>query len=135
MDFDKITTPVFLKYFLVGGALALGWLLIFIFSGAIWSLTHTNTLSISDHFYNGFVFATQMNFLSWFMGFSVGLSLLYYWTKNYKINSIIIGFVVLHLCIVGVIWWVGALDYRADPLPERIIDRIINLNDIIERPN
>jgi len=44
-----------------------------------------------------------MNALSLFMGFSSGLSLLYFWTKNYKINSIIIGFVVVHLCIVGVI--------------------------------
>jgi len=104
-------------------------LLMFVMSGAVWSLTHTNTLSFIDHLYNGFVFATLMNILSLFFGFSVGLTALMSFTKNYKFNSTLIGFAIVHFCLVGMIWSVGSMEFRTDPLPDRIIDRVINLND------
>jgi len=133
MKLDEITIPVFFKFFFIGGGLAFVWLLMFVMSGAVWSLTHTKTLGLIDHFYNGFVFATLMNLLSLFLGFSIGLSALLHLSKNYKINSVFIGFAVIHFCIVGAIWYIGALDFRADPLPERIIDRVINLTDILDK--
>jgi len=133
MSFDEIKVPVFLKFFLIGGGLAFFWLLMFVISGAVWSLTHTNTLGFIDHLYNGFVFATLMNLLSIFLGFSIGLSVLLNLTKNFKINSVFIGFAVIHFCIIGVIWSIGALDFRTDPLPDRIIDRVINLNELLEK--
>ena len=133
MSFDEITMPIFFKFSVSGGGLAIVRLLMFVMSGAAWSLTHTNTLGVIDHLYNGFVFATLMNILSLFFGFSIGLSALLNFTKNYKINSIFIGFAVIHFCIVGGIWSIGALDFRSDPLPDRIIERVINLNDIFDK--
>jgi hypothetical protein len=120
------------KYALVGAGTAIGLFAIIVINGAVWSHTHTKTLSLSDHIVNGFAFAKMVNILSLVLGFSIGLSALFHLSKNENSNFGIIGFVVTHFSILIVLCWAAPLEFRKDPLPERMIDRVLDFKDRLD---
>ena len=118
----------YIKSLAIGASFAVLWLMFFVLSGTIWSITHTSTLGFGDHFYNGFAFAKMMNLLSLFIvGFSIGIDALYYLSKDMSKNLKILGFVLTHICIVGSLWMTAPLDFKRDPLSDRMIDRVNEL--------
>ena len=106
----------------------------FVFGGAIWSLTHTKTLGGMDHIFNGIVFAKVMNLLSIAGGFSVGLHALIGLSKNKNLNLGILGFVLVHFTIIILLWVSAPIEFRTDPLPDRVIDRVIEFKEKMETP-
>ena len=121
--------PSWPKYVLIGGGLAIGWFLMFFMGGAIWSLTHTKTLGLLDHIHNGVVFAHAMNLLSLAGGSSVGIYALSNLSKNAKQNFGILGFVLVHFSIVALLWLAAPIKFKKDPLPDRLLDRVIELKE------
>lgn len=120
------------KYFLYGVLIAFAWLALFVASGAVWSFNRpdTQTLNIIDHIYNGWVFSKIVNVLALVIGgVSVGVHALFHLSNKTKPNLMIAGFVVTHFAIVIANFSMGGFDFKTDPLPETIIDRVIDFKD------
>ena len=107
----------------------------FVIGGAIWSLTHTKTLGGIEHIHNGIVFAYVMNLFSLAGGCSVGIYALFGLSKNSTHNFGVLGFVLVHFTIVALLWFAAPNEFRKDPLPDRMLDRVLELKDKMESPN
>ena len=123
------------KYVLIGSGLAIGWFLMFVIGGAIWSVIHTNTLGVMDHIINGIIFAKLMNLLSIAGGASVGLHALLGLSKSKNQNFGVLGFILVHFTIVILLWVAAPLESRQDPLPDRMLDRLFDIKEQIESPS
>lgn len=135
MESDSETHLNWIKYVLIGGSLAIGWFLLFVISGAVWSLTHTKTLGVTEHIYNGVVFAKLMNVLSLIGGASVGVHALFHLSKSPKQNFGILGFVVVHFTLVALLWAAAPFEFKKDPLPDRLFDRVIEFKEKMDSQN
>ena len=120
------------KYAIIGGSLAIGWFLLFVIGGASWSLTHTKTLGVIEHIHNGIVFAKLMNVLSLLGGCSIGVYALFHISKKPKQNFGILGFELVHFTIVILLWVVAPFEFRKDPLPERMLDRVFEFKEKVD---
>jgi len=119
---DDLTWPLVGKFLMQGGILAIIWASIFIFGGAIWSITKIDGISFVDHFYNGFVFAKTFNFIALFFGMSSGMIAFTTIGGESKANLRIVGYIVSYLCIVIIFWKVGSFELRKPP--NQIIETI-----------
>ncbi|MEP3653597.1 MAG: hypothetical protein ABJO36_01770 [Litorimonas sp.] len=110
-------------------------MLLFVFVGSLWSLSrsYTETLSIIEHLHNGRVFSTWMNILALLGGTSIGLFALFELSKDTKSNLVIAGFVVTHFTIVITNFWIGDYEFKRDPRPDTVIDKIIDLRENLKK--
>ena len=127
---ESLSQTWFYKYLLFGALFAFAWMALFVASGAVWSFNRpdTQTLNIIDHIYNGWVFSKIVNVLALVVGgVSVGIHALFHVSNKTKPNLVIAGFVVTHFAIVIANFSMGGFDFKTDPRPDTIIDRVIDL--------
>lgn len=111
------------------------WLSLFVIGAAIWSAIHTETLTIFDHIFNGFVFAKVANLLALLGGMPMFISVLWGLSENRKSNFQILGFFVANLTIIILLWLFFPIEFRADPKPKTVIDRVLDIRKELERSN
>jgi len=122
-------------YLFCGAGLAFVWMALFVLVGTFWSLLrpNTQTLGVIEHLYNGWVFSTWSNVLALLGGISVGINALFGLSTEKNSNLMIAGFVVTHFSIVLSNFWIGAFEFKKDPAPDLVIERIIQFGDDIRK--
>ena len=118
---------------LMGAFFAIAWTSAFVVAGAVWSLTHTDTLNFANHVTNGFVFTLYMSLASVFVSGPASLLALSELSfTNRHVNFRIFGFVLVNLTIIIMIWGTGPKEFVRDPVADRIIDRVLDWREELD---